>query len=251
VGRLAGKVAVVTGAGSGIGRAVAQAFGSEEARVGLLDINLAAYGSAAEDLRGGGLLLPADVGSEEEVAKAFECVGEQFGGLDILVNCAAIMPKSLDTTVHQLDLEAWQAVMRVNLTGVFLCCKHALRLMLRGHRGSIINIGSPTAVTGRGWRYAAYSASKGGVHALTKGLAVAYGRNGIRANLIVPGTIRTAMTQEILAEPDRSADLTERTPLGRLGVPDDLIGMAVFLASDDSAYATGATFVVDGGLMVS
>jgi 3-oxoacyl-[acyl-carrier protein] reductase len=250
VGRLAGKVIVVTGAGSGIGQAVARAFGTEEARVALLDVNRAALKLLAEDLRGSALPLPADVGSEQEVAAAFEQVGEHFGRLDVLVNCAAIHPKN-QGTVHQLDLEAWQAILRVNLTGVFLCCKHALRLMLTGHGGSIINIGSPTALTGRGWRYAAYSASKGGVHALTKGLAVAYAPNGIRVNLIVPGTIRTSMTREILSEPDRATELLQRTPLGRLGIPEDLTGVAIFLASDDSGFATGASFVVDGGLMVS
>jgi NAD(P)-dependent dehydrogenase (short-subunit alcohol dehydrogenase family) len=251
VGRLAGKVTVVTGAGSGIGQAVARAFEAEDARVALLDVNRAAIASLAEEFRGKALLLPTDVGKEQEVATAFERVGAHFGRLDVVVNCAGIQPKNLDTKAHQLDLETWQAVLEVNLTGVFLCCKYALRLMLHNDQGSIINIGSPTAVTGRGWRYVAYSASKGGVHALTKALAVAYAPNGIRVNLIVPGTIRTAMTEEVLAESDRAIELLQRTPLGRIGMPEDLTGAAVFLASDDSGYATGAAFVVDGGLMVS
>lgn len=247
--RLAGKVAVITGAASGIGRAAARAFVTEGATVGLLDRSAATIEAVAAELGAAAFPLAADVTDEASVSAAFEDVRRRAGRLDVLYTCAGVQLHGRDARAHELDLAVWQQTLTVNLTGVFLCCKHAIPLLLESG-GSIITCGSPTGLTGCGAGYDAYSASKGGVMALTRALAVDYARDGIRVNTVVPGTTRTPLIDTLLADPARRGDLVTAAPLGRLGTPEDLTGIAVYLASDESRYATGATFIVDGGLCI-
>jgi NAD(P)-dependent dehydrogenase (short-subunit alcohol dehydrogenase family) len=204
-----------------------------------------------DDLGEGHMAMAVDVGIEDSVAAAFDDVRARYGRLNVFYNCAGIQLLSRDAPVDRLDLETWLQTMSSNLTGAYLCSKYAVRLMLDSGGGSVIVCGSPTGISGRGWRYHAYSASKAGLVGLTKAMAVAYGPHGIRANLVIPGTVHTGMTDPLYADADRVSELTQRTALRRLAEPDDLVGVAVFLASDESRYATGGTFVVDGGLLVT
>lgn len=246
--RLLDKVAVITGAGSGIGRAAARAFVAEGARVGLLDRSRVTVAELADELGAGSFPLAADVTDENSVKEAFKTVEGQFRRLNVLYNCAGVQLHGRDARAHELDLRAWQETMAVNLTGVFLCCKHAIPLMLQAGGGSIINCGSPTGLIGCATGYDAYSASKGGMMALTRVMAMDYARDGIRVNNILPGTTQTPLIDALLTDPRERGSMAAGVPLGRLGEPDDLIGVAVFLASDESRYATGANFTIDGGL---
>lgn len=246
--RLTGKVAVVTGAGSGIGRAIALGFAEEGARVAFMDIDGAAARAAAASVAGG-LAVVVDVADEDSVAQAFAAVARDLGVVDVVVACAAIELFGGDGAVHELRLEAWQATMNVNLTGVFLTGKYAVRAMLgAGRQGSIINIGSPTGRRGSGLGQHAYSASKGGVHALSQVMAMEYAAVGIRVNTLIPGATRTPLTERALDDPTFAATLLSTIPMGRIAAAEDYVGIAVYLASDESTYATGAMFVVDGGL---
>lgn len=250
MGRLAGKVAVITGAGSGIGQAAAWAFVAEGAAVGLLDRSAGAVESLAHDLGEAAFPLVADVTDEASVRAVFAQARDRIGRLDALYACAGVQLHGRDGRAHELDLAVWQQTLAVNLTGVFLCCKHAIPLLLESGGGSIILCGSPTGLTGCGAGYDAYSASKGGVMSLARALAVDYARDGIRVNSVVPGTTQTPLIDDLLGDRERRDSLVASAPLGRLGTPEDLTGVAVFLASDESRYATGATFIVDGGLCI-
>lgn len=249
--RLEGKVAVVTGAASGIGRAAAAAFVTEGAVVGLLDRNETALERAVSEIGEGAFGLPCDVSLEDSVANAFAEVGRRHGRLDVLYTCAAVQLIGKDAAVHELDVDIWEQTHTVNLRGVFLTCKHGARLMIDGGRGgSIINAASPTGVTMAGAGFTAYSASKGGVMALTRTMAADLATHGIRVNGIVPGSVVTELTQSLYDDPEIRAALTAKHPIGRVGTPADLAGIAVFLASDESSFATGAHFYVDGGMCV-
>jgi NAD(P)-dependent dehydrogenase (short-subunit alcohol dehydrogenase family) len=250
VNRLRDLVTVITGAGSGIGRAAAEAFVAEGAMVGLLDRDADAIGGLAQALGPAAFVLPTEVGDEAGVRSAFEAVRRRHGRLDVLYNCAGIQLHGQDSRAHELPLEVWNRTLTVNLTGMFLCCKYGIALMLEGAQGSVINCASPTGLTGCGAGYTAYSSSKGGIFALTRVLAIDYARDGIRVNSIVPGTTQTPLIETLLADPETKSSLEAGTPLGRLGTPQDLTGIAVFLASDESRFATGATFVVDGGVTI-
>jgi len=251
VGRLEGKVAVVTGAASGIGQGAARAFAREGAVVGLLDRNAEALQATVEEIGGGAFPLVTDVTDEGSVAAAFDEVRRRHGRLDVLLTCAAVQLIGEDAPVHELDIDVWQRTHDVNLRGVFLTCKHGVRLMMeRGEGGSIINTGSPTGLTmcGAGWH--AYSSSKAGVMALTRIMASDYAPYGIRVNGIVPGTIETTLTKPLIDDPEIHARLVSLHPIGRIGTPEDMAGIAVFLAPDESKFATGSHFHVDGGISV-
>jgi NAD(P)-dependent dehydrogenase (short-subunit alcohol dehydrogenase family) len=251
VGRLDGKVAVVTGAGSGIGQEAARAFAREGATVGLLDRNADAVHATVAEIGENAFPLVADVSDEASVAAAFDEVRRRHGRLDVLYNCAAVQLIGEDAPVHELDVDVWQRTHDVNLRGVYLTCKHGVRLMMEsGDGGSVINAGSPTGLTmcGAGWH--AYSSSKAGVMALTRIMAADYAKHGIRVNGIVPGTIETTLTRKLIEDPAVKERLVSLHPIGRIGTPQDMAGIAVFLASDESAFATGSHFHVDGGISV-
>jgi NAD(P)-dependent dehydrogenase (short-subunit alcohol dehydrogenase family) len=251
MGRLDGKIAVVTGAGSGIGREAARTFAREGATVGFLDRNEVGVAEAITDLGDAAFPLICDVTDETSVATAFDEVRRRHGRLDVLYTCAAVQLIGEDAPVHEVDLDVWERTHQVNLRGVFLSCKHGVRLMMEsGDGGSIINCGSPTGLTMCGGGWSAYGSSKAGVMGLTRIMAADYARHGIRVNGVVPGSIVTGLTQKLYDDPEIRAQLTALHPIGRVGTPQDMAGIAVFLASDESAFATGAHFFVDGGISV-
>lgn len=246
--RLAGKRAVITGAASGIGRATAIRFASEGARVGLVDVDgagLADAVSAIEAAGGRAIALPADVCREAEISAAVQSAEQMFGGLDVAVANAAVHLAGSRVRIHELESDVWQRMIDVNLTGVFLTCKYAIRALLRNGGGSVICTGSPTGL--RGKSPGAYSASKGGVMSLARAIAYEYAPDGIRVNTVVPGLTETRLVADLMAnDVSREAAMAD-IPLGRPGTPDEIASIMVFLASDEASYATGALFVVDGG----
>ena len=249
MGRLDGKIAIVTGAGSGIGRAIALGYANEGARVLAADLILdGAQQTAAQAPNGQVVAQHADVTDEASVEAMVTAALDRFGRLDIMVNNAAIQLHGKDGPCHEVSLDIWERTIAVNLRGPFLGTKHALPALMTGGGGVIINIASPTAFAGLGAGYTAYATSKGGVVTLTRVVAKDYAQHGIRCNAIVPGATETPLTDAIFVLPEVRQSLTSATALGRLGRPDDLVGIAVFLASDESAFATGAHFFVDGGL---
>ncbi len=251
MGRLESRVCVITGAASGIARGAATAFVREGAIVGLLDRNAAGLAEVERELGSQAFALPCDVTDEASVEAAFAEVEKRHGRLDVLYTCAAVQLIGEDAPVHELDIDVWQRTHDVNLRGVYLCCKHGVRLMMEsGDGGSVINTGSPTGLTmcGAGWH--AYSSSKAGVMALTRIMAADYAPYNIRVNGVVPGTIATTLTQPLIDDPETHARLVSMHPIGRVGTPQDMAGIAVFLASDESKFATGSHFFVDGGISV-
>jgi len=189
-----------------------------------------------------------DVSDEKSVIALMDATLGKHGRIDILYNNAAVLLADRDAIVHELSLETWEHVMGVNLRSAFLCSKYAIPSMLKQGGGSIIHTGSPTGLTGCAPKLTAYSASKGGIDALTRVMAAAYGGNNIRVNSIVPGTMDTPMNRPVLSDPELREQYRQAVPLKRLGVPEDIAGIAVFLASDEAAYCTGGTYKCDGGL---
>jgi NAD(P)-dependent dehydrogenase (short-subunit alcohol dehydrogenase family) len=250
--RLAGRGALVTGAGEGIGRATALLFAAEGAHVGVLDIEPdrveETVGEIAR-LGGAALPLPVDVAEDEEVAEAVLAVEEAAGGLHVLVNSAGVWDPR-DTAVGDLDVEVWERTLAVNLSGVYHTCKHAVPAMERAGRGSVVNVSSVVALRPEPV-YAAYTASKGGVIALTLSIAQHYAHAGVRANVLLPGAIETAMTREAFAIPEYRERALSHTPIGRVGQPEDLAYAALYLAADDAAFVTGAVLPVDGGWLLA
>ncbi|MGD0498101.1 MAG: glucose 1-dehydrogenase [Bryobacteraceae bacterium] len=246
---LQGKVAIVTGSGVGIGRSIAERFAREGASVVLAEVNAASGKAAAEAIRAGGgdcFFSQTDVSCEDDVRRVVDEARRRYGKIDVLCNNAAIMLSDKEARAHELSREAWDRTLAVNLTGYWLCSKYVIPAMLEKRSGSIILVASPTGLLGFP-KLTAYSASKGGVFALMRAMAADYGPEGIRVNAIVPGTIDTPMNAKTLSTPENRARFAAMAPLGRLGSPDDLAGIALFLASEDSAYCTGAVFAVDGG----
>ena len=249
--RLTGKVIVVTGAGRGLGEATARGFAREGAVVGVLDRNEENVRRVRDGIGDAAFPLPCDVADEASVAAAFDEVRRRHGRLDVLATYAAIQLIGEDVRAHELPLGVWQRTMDVNLTGVFLTCKYGIALMLESDRGgSVVNCGSPTGLTMSGNPWTAYSSSKAGVMGLTRVLAAEYAPNGIRVNGIVPGTVETPGVAAVTYDPVERAKLDALHPIGRIAQPEDLVGIAVFLASDESAFATGAHFTVDGGMTI-
>jgi NAD(P)-dependent dehydrogenase (short-subunit alcohol dehydrogenase family) len=250
--RLEGRTALVTGAGSGIGRGVAERFVAEGARVVFADRDLAAA-TAAADGSARALAVLMDVSDEASVEQGFaEARGRGFVP-DVVVANAGVQLFGQDAQVADLELAVWQRTIAVNLTGTFLTLKHAVRSMLHadGDRppgGSIILTGSPTGLNGEGKDFTAYSSSKAGMHGMGRAVAAAYADRGIRVNTVVPGYTETPLVTAISSDPADRAAIVSRIPLGRPGSPADVEGIMVYLASEESAYATGAIFRVDGGM---
>lgn len=245
-GRLVGKTALVTGAATGIGRVVADRFAREGARVVYADRD--ASGAAAAAVGESSRAVTMDVSVEASVEAAFASLAADGWTPDVVVANAGVQLFGQDAEVAELDLEVWQRTINVNLTGAFLTLKHAVRGMLELGGGSIILTGSPTAVRGEGSDFTAYSTSKAGMHGLGRTVAAAYARRGIRVNTVGPAYTETGLVSTITNDPEARAAIIGRIPMGRAGSPADLEGVMVFLASDESAFATGAVFAVDGGM---
>jgi NAD(P)-dependent dehydrogenase (short-subunit alcohol dehydrogenase family) len=238
-GRLQDKVAVVTGAAGGIGAATVEAFQREGAKVVGVDLLEGAPGDLA---------LAVDVTEGLAVEQMYAQVAERFGGIDVLFNNAGISPDD-DTSVLDTSLEAWQRVQDVNLKSVFLCCKHGIPHLLEGGGGSVINTASFVAVMGAATSQISYTASKGGVLALTRELGVEFARRNIRVNALCPGPVDTPLLQELFAkDPARAARRLVHVPMGRFGKAEEIANGVLFLASDESSFMTATTFLVDGGL---
>jgi NAD(P)-dependent dehydrogenase (short-subunit alcohol dehydrogenase family) len=238
-GRLEGKVCVVTGAASGIGAETARVFEAEGAHVAGVDI---APGSVGE------LAIEADLTDEARVREVYAEVVARFGKIDVLFNNAGISPAD-DVSVLDTSLEAWQRVQDVNLKSVFLCCKHGIPHLLEGGGGSVINTASFVAVMGAATSQISYTASKGGVLALSRELGVEFGRRGVRVNALCPGPVATPLLLELFAkDPVQAERRLVHVPLGRFARPEEIARSVLFLASDDSSFVTASTFLVDGGL---
>lgn len=249
--KLSGKVAVVTGAAAGLGRAVANRFAREGALVVAADTNEADGTSLIEQLRElgcEGVFIRTDVSEEHSVRRLFNTTLARYNRVDILYNNAAILSYERDSRVHELTVETWNYIMGINLRGPFLCSKYAIPSMLKQGGGSIIHVSSRTGLRGCAPNLTAYSASKAGLLGLTRVMASAYARDHIRVNSIVPGTMDTPMNDYLLSDDAMREKYREAIPLGRLGTPEDIEGLAVFLASDESAYCTGGIYMCDGGL---
>ena len=248
--RLTGKVALITGAGSGMGRAAAELFAFEGARVVVSDvIDAAGKGAVAAIQAAGGdaTFVHADVSQWHDCEEMVRVAVASYGGLHVLYNNAGVFPAD-DGGVLDTPESTWQQVMEINLKGVWLGCKAAIPTMIGSGGGSIINVASFVAFMGAATAQIAYTSSKGGVLAMTREMAVEYARQGIRANALCPGPIETQLLAELLSDPDRRARRMVHIPMGRLGQAEELARAALFLASDDSSFMTGASLVVDGGI---
>ncbi|MBY8863105.1 3-oxoacyl-ACP reductase [Nocardia sp. CA2R105] len=246
VQRLQDRVAVVTGGGSGIGLATVRRFAQEGARVVVADIDDAAGESAAAEVDG--RFVRTDVTDEEQVRALFQTAVEVYGGLDIAFNNAGISPPE-DDSILTTGLDAWQRVQQVNLTSVYLCSKYAIEHMLTRGKGSVINTASFVAVMGAATSQISYTASKGGVLAMSRELGVQFARQGIRVNALCPGPVNTPLLQELFAkDPERAARRLVHIPIGRFAEPEEIAAAVAFLASDDSSFITASQFLVDGGI---
>jgi NAD(P)-dependent dehydrogenase (short-subunit alcohol dehydrogenase family) len=237
--RLDGKACVITGTAGGIGGASAAVFEREGARV--VGVDLLEHGV-------GELSLRADVTDEESVRSMYADVREHFGRIDVLFNNAGIGPPD-DASVLDTSLEVWERVQATNLRSVFLCCKHGIPHLLDGRGGSVINTASFVAVMGAATSQISYTASKGGVLALSRELGVEFAKRGVRVNALCPGPVDTPLLQEMFAkDPEQAARRMVHVPMGRFGRAEEIANAALFLASDEASFVNAATFVVDGGI---
>ncbi|HEY2095842.1 MAG TPA: 3-oxoacyl-ACP reductase [Pseudonocardia sp.] len=244
--RLEDRVAVITGAGSGIGLATARRLAAEGARVVCVDIDAAGAEAAAKEV--GGLAVQADVTSKDDVARIYATTDETYGRIDIALHNAGISPPD-DDSILTTGLDAWRRVQEVNLTSVYLCCQAVLPYMQRAGKGSIINVASFVAVMGSATSQISYTASKGGVLAMTRELGVQFAREGIRVNALCPGPVNTPLLRELFAkDPERAQRRLVHVPMGRFGEATEIAAAIAFLASDDSSFITASEFLVDGGI---
>lgn len=249
--RLSGKVAVITGAAAGLGRAITARFAQEGAAVIAADTNESEGKALVRGLQEQGhdaIFIQTDVSDEHAVQQLFHAAAARYGHIDVLCNNAAVLLYDRDSIAHELSLAAWDCTMGVNLRGAFLCTKYSVPLMLNNGGGSIIYMGSPTGLFGCAPKLTAYSASKAGVMGLARVTAIAYAQQNIRVNAIVPGTMDTPMNGSVLSDASLRDEYRKAVPLQRLGTPQDIEGIAVFLASDESSYCTGGLYMCDGGL---
>jgi NAD(P)-dependent dehydrogenase (short-subunit alcohol dehydrogenase family) len=250
MGRLDGKVCVITGAGGGMGREAAILFTAEGAKVCAADVSIASAEETVTMCEGEGdaFAFPVDVAHEHQVTAMMAATAERFGGIDVLYNNAGISPDD-DASILDTSVEAWQRVQDVNTKGVFLCCKHGIPHLRRRGGGSVINVASFVAILGAATSQISYTASKGAVLSMTRELAVQFAREGIRVNALCPGPVETPLLLNIFGgDPGALERRKVHWPTGRLAKPREVVNGALFLASDESSYVNGATFLVDGGL---
>lgn len=249
--RLNGKVCVITGAGSGMGRTAAVMFAKEGAKVAVFEVNEEAGRQTADQILaegGSAEFFPCNVADEDSVKEAVARTAQSFGTIDVLYNNAGIMPAE-DHSVIDTAVEVWDRVMNVNVKGTFLTCKYVIPEMLKQQKGSIINISSFVALMGCSVPQDAYTASKGAVLSLTKSLAIQFRPQGIRSNAICPGPIETPLLLDWLIKDEEAKRIRlNRQPSGRFGKPEDIVNCAIYLASDESDWTNGATLNVDGGI---
>ena len=252
--RLADKVTIITGAGGGMGRVAAQMFAKEGAKVVVAEFGEAAGQETVGLIRAAGgeaTFVRADVSNEADAKGMVDHAVTTYGRLDCLYNNAGVMPEA-DHSVTDTDVDTWDQVMAVNVRGVFLGCKYAIPAMQAGGGGSIINIASFVAILGCSVPQDAYTASKGAVLSLTRSLAVQFGPAGIRTNAICPGPVETPLLMDWLVKDEAAKRLRlARNPTGRFGKPEEIVHMAVYLASDESRWTNGASLVIDGGITVN
>jgi NAD(P)-dependent dehydrogenase (short-subunit alcohol dehydrogenase family) len=244
--RLEGKRIVITGGGSGIGRAAVLKFVAEGARVGIIDRNRATAEETATIAGKNCFALLADVTDEGEIRAAVAEANEAWGGIDVVVGNAGVQ-LARDARADELELDAWRETLDVNLTGMFLTCKYGIRALLASGGGAVICTGSPTGLLGRVPGSDAYSASKAGVHGLVRVLAADYAAAGIRVNAVIPGYTATGLTSPEVVKAENDYALLRRIPLGRAARPEEIAAVIAFLASDEASYVTGAMWAVDGG----
>jgi len=252
--RLKGKVSIITGAGGGMGRVAALRFAAEGSRVVVVDNQGPAAAETVRQVKAaGGEAWPvtADVSVEADAKAMVDTAIQKYGHVDVLYNNAGIMPEA-DHSVVDTPVEAWDQVMAVNVRGVFLACKHAIPPMIERGNGSIINVSSFVALLGCSVPQDAYTASKGAVLALTRSLAVQFAPQGVRANAILPGPVETPLVTEWLLKDEAARKVRlARNPTGRFGKSDEVVALAVYLASDESSWTNGASLVIDGGISVN
>jgi NAD(P)-dependent dehydrogenase (short-subunit alcohol dehydrogenase family) len=247
VARLEGKVVVITGAAGGIGREAALLFSGEGARLCIGDVvDEAGEQTAAEC--GEAFFFKVDVADPESVQAMYQATAERYGGIDVLYNNAGIMPPD-DSSILETEPDAWQRVQDVNTKGVYLCCKHGIPYLLERGGGSVINVASFVALAGAATSQISYTASKGAVLSMSRELAVEFARRGVRVNALCPGPVETPLLMRLLDEtPGALERRLVHLPMGRLAHAKEIAYGALFLASDESSYVNGATFLVDGGL---